>query len=130
MTPRTLKIFVLEDDPTRIRTFIEELDGNNLTFMDSCTQAKGFEGDYDVVFFDHDLGGRQMEDHEDSGSTFAKMVCHLLGKSVVVIHSYNPDGADRIRQICRKSENPPKAIFLAPFGSPEFKRIVNHYVKV
>lgn len=75
---------------------------------------------YDVVLLDHDLGGRQMEDHEDCGLTFVKLIKDRLPLDQWVgIHSLNPGGAERMAQ-----EIPNHQVAIVPFGSAGFKRLL------
>ena len=64
-----MKVFILEDDPYRIVKFRDLLKGHDLTIIDSCTKVEEFKPPYDLILLDHDLGGRQLEDHEDCGLT-------------------------------------------------------------
>lgn len=92
-----MKVFILEDDPIRIGQFMEWLRGDDITCADSCTQAYKFEPPYDLIFLDHDLGGRQLEEHEDDGLAFVRLIKDQINPdALVVIHSYNPDGALRM----------------------------------
>ena len=71
-----MRCFVLEDDPERVRRFTEWFHGKSIdwTCIHTCEQEYEFKPPYDYIFLDHDLGGRQMSDHEDSGSTFCDLI--------------------------------------------------------
>lgn len=100
------KIFLIEDDVLRIDWFKRELGiGNELTVAIDIDQAiERFNPPYDVMFFDHDLGGRQMVDSTDinTGYQFAKHIVNdpllkMLTKSTpILIHSLNVFGAGNI----------------------------------
>jgi hypothetical protein len=87
----------------------------------SCEQIHRFDPPYDAVFLDHDLGGRQLEDHEDCGATFCRLLVErgLLGSvGRVVIHSYNAAGA--IQMLSILSQAGVSAEYL-PFGGHGFE---------
>jgi len=105
-----MKVFVLEDDPLRIRVFEQMLVGHETVYAQDVERArKAFDkwGPFDVMFLDHDLGGQVYVPSEDptTGYAFLKSVVDRLGDTQVVVHSYNepaarrmmalrPDGAD------------------------------------
>lgn len=92
-----MKVFILEDDPGRIRWFRERFIGHDVTFIESCTEADKFQPPYDLILLDHDLGGRQMNEHEDCGLTFIKLIKNkLTAEDTLVVHSYNSVGATRM----------------------------------
>ena len=95
-----MNIFILEDDPYRIRLFREWLIKHKLTFADSCFQVDRFQPPYDLIFLDHDLGGRQLENHEDNGEAFAKLIQDRINfPTTIFVHSYNPVGVARIARV-------------------------------
>lgn len=110
-----MRIFVLEDDPTRIDTLFKELgSGHDWTIVDSCERVDKFQPPYDVILLDHDLGGRQLEDHEDNGAVFAELIKDkLVPDDVVIVHSYNPAGTQRILGTLNEYCD----VFRMPFGS-------------
>lgn len=96
-----MKIFILEDDETRISAFMEALEGHDLTVARSVDDAKALYlegGDFDTLLLDHDLGNLQMvRGKEGTGLEFAEW----LGESPVegpqvVVHSWNPEGGSRM----------------------------------
>lgn len=111
-----LRIFIIEDDPTRVQHFREELYGHDLTIVESCEQVDQFRPPYDVIFFDHDLGGRQLVDHKDNGLNFAFKIHPLITKEMIVVHSYNPQGARAIADALTGIQ--------APFRGRIFNQIV------
>lgn len=94
-----MRIFILEDDPNRMAWFNTFFAGHDITHAESCLHVNRFSPPYNVVFFDHDLGGRQLEDHEDNGELFAKVVQNRIGDAIVIIHSFNPEGARAIKSL-------------------------------
>jgi hypothetical protein len=117
-----MRIFILEDDHGRIALFRRWFDGHDITQVDTCAAVGAFQPPYDVVFLDHDLGGRQLEDHEDNGHAFAKLIKGKLGVCPVIVHSFSPDGA---RNISEELGGPPANCYVAPFLSPLFKSLVS-----
>ena len=99
-----MRIFVLEDDPIRIRWFRERFIKHETTFVTSCDAVDSYEPPYDLILLNHDLGGRQMLEHEDCGLTFVKLIkSKLLGTDLVIVHSYNRPGAKRMLDEIDKS---------------------------
>jgi hypothetical protein len=114
-----VKVFILEDDPERITYFHRRFIGHDLTVVSSCVDIEKFDPPYDIVFFDHDLGGRQMAEHEDNGANFARAVRDKVGEASVIIHSYNRDGALSIAAALRLSG---VVSYYAPFRGTFFER--------
>ena len=117
-----LKVFILEDDPYRMRIFREDLfEVADITHAGSCTEIEKFQPPYDFIFLDHDLGGRQMEENEDSGTTFARLIKDQIQNSniPIVIHSYNQSGAQRMLDILSL----PFAQWM-PFGGVAFSHAI------
>ncbi len=110
-----MKIFILEDDPMRISQLIKVLGGHDLTIIDTCRDADLFQPPYDLVLLDHDLGSRQLEEHEDSGTAFAELIKDRMPHGTPYIcHSYNPAGAFRMWSTLGASGT------IAPFGGAQF----------
>ena len=104
------RLFILEDDPARISYFKETFGLlADLTIIDSCADADKFRPPYDVIFLDHDLGGRQLVEHEDCGLTFVRKVQALAEASpcLTIIHSYNADGAKAMQNLLPESIHAP-----------------------
>lgn len=114
-----MTVFVLEDDPERIRWFERFFAQHHVEWQCVHTNERvdEFVGPYDVVCLDHDLGGRQLEAHEDDGLAFIRAIKDRVGDACVIIHSWNDVGARRM-----KAEWP--AALLAEFGSPRFTGIL------
>ena len=112
-----MKVFVLEDDPARVQWLRERLIDHDLTVIDSCADVKQFQPPYDLLLLDHDLGGRQMEDHEDCGETFAWLIREHVGDADVIVHSYNWPGAMAMLAALGKG-------VYAPFRGPYFTRLL------
>ena len=100
------KIFILEDDNERILWFKKQWDGHcELTIATCIDSAKrDYTGVYDGLFLDHDLGGRQMVDSNESntGYTFCKWIIENTEtnkKTPIVVHSMNLVGTEKMVEI-------------------------------
>lgn len=133
------KIFILEDDPERIRQFSKWFDPYNKAIqwdcIHTCERVDDFKPPYDYIFLDHDLGGSQLgykhgrplsvQEAEDCGLTFVKLVGAKLQQhqpSMVVLHSYNPDGARNMAMELRGWVK--KNVIIAPFGTKDFMYVI------
>ena len=111
-----MRIFILEDDPYRIRFFREACIGLDATFAESYAEAvKKFDGPYDILCLDHDLGGEWMvrSDGPNTGYSFCKWLPESDGRTRAYVHSYNPDGAENMMRLLEQKQY--TAIRL-PFG--------------
>lgn len=119
------RIFILEDDPDRVRYFREQLGLLfDLTIVDSCAQADHFQPPYCAIFLDHDLGGRQLDrTHEDNGAAFAVLIGDRLTRSdSVIVHSYNAYGALRMLGVLGRG-------MYAPFRGGDFDQVIRNLVE-
>jgi CheY-like chemotaxis protein len=113
-----MKIFILEDDPTRVNGFNEMFPDYDLTVTEFFSEAKELltQNKYDVIFLDHDLGGRQMvsSDEEETGYQVAKIIDDTINKDVpVLVHSWNPEGAKNIANVLTNGK---RQVVVIPFG--------------
>lgn len=117
-----MRIFILEDDPNRIHVFRKWLGHHDLTVEISTDRAVDVllnEPQFHLLFFDHDLGGRQMvssRDYETGAEVAKQLVAEDSSKvqdSIVVIHSLNYQGARNIHSI------------LEPFALVQVEPIIN-----
>lgn len=94
-----MRVFVLEDDPDRIRWFAERLMAHTWDCIQTCHREYAFKPPYDLILLDHNLGGRQMDNsHEDNGLALLGLIKDRIGETPVVIHSYNGPAADRMQR--------------------------------
>jgi len=100
-----MRIFILEDDPTRVRVFRRNMIGHEVVVCSNVDEAKTYlrEGEWNVAFLDHDLDGRIYVDSEEpnTGYQLAKWMVEQphLQNTHVVIHSFNEIGREKMRQL-------------------------------
>jgi len=110
-----MRVLVLDDDDTRHKTFAQNLIGNIVVHVRTYDEfEEALEGEaFDVVYLDHDLNMYQYRslDYSDYGYAGARELtgqdcARLLLKlpeakqpHLIVIHSFNPEGAKAIRSI-------------------------------
>lgn len=118
-----MNILILEDTPARIEQFREHLlcgsSSNHVVFVTTARDCIsnldtvfGFE--WDAVFLDHDLGGESLV--ESGQGTGYEVACWLEQNpdkipDIVVIHSMNPNGAERMAWAIGNSGH---IVFMAP----------------
>lgn len=103
------RVFVLEDDPYRIGVFQDACLGrHDLTLTDRLAGPRGaftlYQPPYDLIYLDHDLGGRQMVDsrEEETGAAFVRWMPPAGDhQPVITIHSYNLPGATNMHRLLR-----------------------------
>ena len=127
-----MRIFILEDDLNRIKWFKKTLNSRiNLDITDDVDIGMNnlMENQYDIIFLDHDLGGRQMVSsaERDTGYTVAKMIHTTKNKGLtVVVHSWNPEGAKNMIRVME--ENGVNCIY-SRFGYKDLADIVSQVNK-
>ncbi len=100
-----MRIFVLEDNPSRIAKFKQELIGHIVDYAESVKGGTSlvFSNQYDLLFLDHDLGGEEMVDSfsENTGYKLAEWIASFTKdkETPCVVHSCNPAGADNIVRV-------------------------------
>ena len=72
--------------------------------VEECIDALENKGPFDLVMLDHDLGGRvYVKEVIGTGTEVAEYIRDKLDKdkrpSSIIIHSWNPPGAKRMREI-------------------------------
>lgn len=94
-----MRVFLLEDDSTRIREFRRAFIGTELhVAVDMSDVPDTFKPPYDILCLDHDLGGRQMVDGRDqnTGTEFCRRLPMRTESDfdpLIVIHSFNMTAA-------------------------------------
>ncbi len=109
-----MNIFILEDDPLRIKTFQRALIDHNVDHADNVQDGQKLltENEYDLILLDHDLGGGQMvhSSDENTGYQLAKFIRDDNISARVITHTYNPAGAKNILAVL------PRAAYI-PFST-------------
>jgi CheY-like chemotaxis protein len=103
-----MKIFVLEDDTEyRIPQFQELFAAHNLVYAVDSGQALEAlrQQKFDLIFLDHDLGGQLYVDsrrHNTGYQVAAGLRKTINAETNVVVHSWNPAGAENIAKLLAK----------------------------
>lgn len=100
-----MRILFLDDDLMRHKLFREELAnrGHIATHVETADRAiqELSNNKFDLVYLDHDLGDKTFvpsEGSEPTGYTVALFMAKGSDRARVVVHSYNPAGAQKIVQ--------------------------------
>ena len=100
-----MKILFLDDDNVRHVQFksVIQKDKHEIDYVYTSTAciSKLKNNNYDIIFLDHDLGGQiYVEETKGSGYEVALYIENKLDKKSlpknVIIHSFNPAGAERM----------------------------------
>lgn len=97
-----MRVFILEDNSSRVGKFRRELIGSLVDHAETLDAGREMirENKYDLIFLDHDLGGKEMVNSadEDTGYHLALFIAadDKNKKAPCVVHSCNPAGADNI----------------------------------
>ena len=107
-----LRIFLLEDEADRYprKQIVDILEvKHNLTIAQSCAEGmEKFTGPYDLLLLDHDMEGdyEYREEYPNTGYQFVKHLAENmeeffdgLGLPQVILHSHNPVGRKRMRDL-------------------------------
>lgn len=120
-----MRVLILEDDGERVDQFCGRFNNleASLTFVktaEACIETLK-NGSYDLICLDHDLGGDVFvdSDEKNTGSEVARYIeanPHLVEGSEVVIHSWNPAGAEYM------AERIPNAVMIPSFWTEDVFR--------
>lgn len=111
--------FILEDDLSRIAVFTSRLKGWTLTICNTVTRAENmFDPPYSIIFLDHDLADEHYSNanmEKGTGTEFARWLAKTYAPTggPIVIHSYNRDGALRMKNALQPAG---WRVVLRPFG--------------
>lgn len=104
-----MHIFILEDNEKRMIKFRRELIGHKIDHAKTLQDGTSLvvTQKYDLLFLDHDLGGREMVDSSDgnTGYQLAEFIASFTPNKTTpcVIHSCNPCGAENMSRILSHS---------------------------
>lgn len=109
-----MRVLILDDDMMRHKIFNQKLIGHVVTNVYTSKEAidELENEDWDIVFLDHDLGGKiYVESGENTGYEVAQWLNNNPSKQPkrIVIHSYNPTGAQNMKQLLSDAEVVPGA---------------------
>ena len=149
-----LKILVLDDDKIRLMLFskLGEKYGLDMTLTETakeaidCLKASEFPCTdeiadfpiekvtgigFDIIFLDHDLGGKiYVQSGKETGYEVVEYLCnlnpHLQAGILVVVHSFNPVGAENMMKLMEYRHLYCKR---APIGSDIFYKILEDISK-
>jgi len=109
-----MKLLILDDDETRHKLFTQKYMNHERTHVRTakvCIKELQENGPWDYVFLDHDLGGRQWVDsnEEETGYQVALWLSENeeLQPRKIIIHSFNPIGAGKMKQLLPSSHYAP-----------------------
>ena len=115
-------VLLLEDDQNRIDWFEKEFKKYDYIahITEDVEEAKNWlrENKYELIFLDHDLGGKQMvsSDEPDTGFQVAKMIHETKNVDTrIIIHSWNPIGVSNMQNILFENKCP--NVITAMFGT-------------
>ena len=128
-----MRVFLLEDEAVRIGVFLRILGAHtdpgdvihHATDVDSALRV--WEPPYDLLLLDHDLGGQQMaESHEyNTGYQFLVRVHEQVGRTLAIVHSWNPSGAWALVSLLRSIGAIPAR---HAFDPQTFELLLPHYI--
>lgn len=109
-----MKILILDDDQSRHKIFAQKLIGHEVvhSYTAMSTIAHLRNDTFDYVFLDHDLGEKVMV---PSGKGTGYQVAEWLSHNVkcqpknIVIHSFNPAGAQNMKNVLPNAQIVPGA---------------------
>jgi DNA-binding NarL/FixJ family response regulator len=115
-----VRILIVEDDAFRILLFRQWLRGHDLAVAETARRAIRLlrRQAFDVVFLDHDLGGRVLVDPADpnTGAEVARFMARQGVATRTIIHSHSPDGTGYLKTLLPTAE-------VVPFGADLRERL-------
>lgn len=101
-----MKILILDDERSRHREFARRYQFHECMHVSTIAQFEDAlvkSGPFDLIHLDHDLAdyerGMYGIEYERTGAEAAKLIVASGHQPAIVIHSWNPDGAKRMREI-------------------------------
>ena len=114
-----MRILVVEDDARRAAWFVHEFAEHDLVLVNTAREAIAILKfcQFEFLFLDHDLGNRTFvkTGDENCGQRVADFLAGEMDPPPnVVIHSWNPEGAETMLETLRRAKLPVRQV---PFGS-------------
>lgn len=123
-----MRMFIVEDNKERMKIFREWVGSDHeITHIRSVKEVGQFKPPYEWIFFDFDLGHTRdgWDQINDNGGACARAVRAKINPDAsIVIHSYNPVGAETIK---RDLEG--LGASKAPFGGVLFTEIMKYIAR-
>jgi len=112
-----MKILVVEDDVYRLDWFRDKFKNQELSTVMTADEAITLLSkslDYEIIFLDHDLGGRVFvnSSEHNTGFTVAMYLKNKDYKNRIIVHSLNPVGAKNIKNILPQAELVPYPVLI------------------
>jgi len=105
--PYNLRIFVLDDDMSRILWFQENFKSVSFAFdpVKAWNILKNEEYNFDIIFLDHDLGGAFTRGSKGDGIDLARQMAKegVYKNTRIIVHSRNPQGAQAIEEALKET---------------------------
>lgn len=109
-----MRILFLDDNLERWKAYRFQTigcDTKHVMTAKQCMLSLMNDEKYDLVSLDHDLGGKTFQEEKaNSGTEVAEFIQHMLPKhkypTQIVIHSWNPQGAERMMRSIAKTRIP------------------------
>lgn len=109
-----MRILFLDDNLERWKSYRFKTIGcvtKHVLTAKQCMLALMNDEKYDLVSLDHDLGGKTFQqEKENSGTEVAEFIKHMLPTykypDRIVIHSWNPQGAERMMHLIAPTKIP------------------------
>jgi len=107
-----MNVLVLDDNLLRLKTFREKLIGHSVTLVETSKDAISqlMSHEWDFIFLDHDLGGKEMVASCDgTGFEVAEWLSNHSDRKPknIVIHSFNPTGARNMKNVLPEAQVAP-----------------------
>lgn len=108
-----LKILILEDMSERIHFFKEKLKKHDVYYFDEAKDAIDAlklmkDKPWDIVFLDHDLGGKVFVPSSDpnTGYAVAKYISENSDLEIkqIILHSMNPAGTQNMKSVLPRAD--------------------------
>jgi len=121
-----MKIFILEDQPTRIEWFMSEFADQRVVVANDAGLAMQIlaASKFDIIFLDHDLEGKENVSslEPNCGMRVASFLATLKDKTRVVVHSWNKSG---VKSMIDALEEADYKVEWKPFGDFNKKILYN-----
>lgn len=104
------RILILDDDKSRHMQFSQKYRSEELTHVHTSHDCIRIleKHDFDYVFLDHDLGGKQMEESgPGTGYEVAEWIANNPSRkpsTMVILHSLNPVGRKNMCNVLKSAE--------------------------